>query len=897
MTRIAESRTEALAVELLKVRGWENSRPPRGNVLWKQEYRDYSHLRDALAKGSKSGPGPGYPEFIVVDRQTFFPLLVGETKASAANVGQASAEAESYANAFLECGYNPLAIGIAGGDEAELTLGVSKHGLSGWKSVKYHKQPIQWIPTPDETRTLIDTPALFDLEPAVPPVAILADRADLINRILRECDVKDEFRPAVIGAFMLAVTVSGGQIRTNPQHVLADVNSECKKAFEGAEKFEIAKSILVPESNAKLAARGIEIINILRLLGVPVLARAHDYLGQLYETFFRYTGKNTIGQIFTPRHVTQFMVDMCDVSADDLVVDPTCGTGGFLIASLYKMIGTRHLQKREIKKLVAKHLMGFETEPITAALCVANMILRGDGTTAVVKDDCFTSDKYPEESATIVLGNPPFPHKATDDPPEKFINRGLEALKARGLLAMVIPMSLLVKNDKAPWRKEVLGKNSLRGVITLPSELFQPYAASTTAIVMLQRGTPHRTDTRTFFSHISNDGFRLKKNVRLPRDGGQLAQALKAFHSGQSIPGLCNFACLEGFRDGEEWAPGEYIETVSHSFDDLTTEIESLFRDYAAFHARYALQLRDFGDAISSQRVNPRPYGELTQRPAHGSSTPDSIGSMFDVYYGQRELHSKEHLIAGESLIISSKGTDNGCYGFFDFQDVITAPFVTVPSTGSIGEANVQTWPCGVTDDCLLLIPKDGTTAEDSWIAAATVRLERWRFNYGRKITPARIVNFRLRRDSQIHSFVNRWLTAAVRPVAQELVRSLSEGDAPLWNTASESRFRYLADTWKAETGHISKTSKKCTHPAYQEIIGMGDGVVQFIMRDLALSGGDWFWALTAITGQNPISDDDAGNIEKMKEAWIRWAKAKGYDVYAPSAKQSSQNSVQQITK
>jgi hypothetical protein len=134
--------------------------------------------------------------------------------------------------------------------------------------------------------------------------------------------------------------------------------------------------------------------------------------------------------------------------------------------------------------------------------------------------------------------------------------------------------------------------------------------------------------------------------------------------------------------------------------------------------------------------LQPRLYREITGRPAHNCRARGSIGDLFDVYYGQRELHSKEHLISGESLIISSKGVDNGCYGFRDFPNLIAPPFVTVPSTGSIGEACVQTWPCGVTDDCLLLIPKQGTTAEDLWIAAATVRLERWRFNYGRKITP-----------------------------------------------------------------------------------------------------------------------------------------------------------------
>ena len=76
---------------------------------------------------------------------------------------------------------------------------------------------------------------------------------------------------------------------------------------------------------------------------------------------------------------------------------------------------------------------------------------------------------------------------------------------------------------------------------------------------------------------------------------------------------------------------------------------------------------------------------------------------LFDIYYGQRELHSKERLADGDALVVSAKGTDNGCYGFFNFSDLIKPPFVSAPGTGSIGEASVQLWPCGVTDHCILL--------------------------------------------------------------------------------------------------------------------------------------------------------------------------------------------------
>lgn len=96
---------------------------------------------------------------------------------------------------------------------------------------------------------------------------------------------------------------------------------------------------------------------------------------------------------------------------------------------------------------------------------------------------------------------------------------------------------------------------------------------------------------------------------------------------------------------------------------------------------------------------------------------------------------------------------------------------------------------------------------------------------------------------------------------------------------AEQSRFDHLAEKWKKETGHLSRVTKRCMHPAYQQIIGMGAAAVPLILNDLKTSRDDWFWALSAITGENPITETDAGNVPKMTEAWMQWARSKGYDV------------------
>ena len=75
--------------------------------------------------------------------------------------------------------------------------------------------------------------------------------------------------------------------------------------------------------------------------------------------------------------------------------------------------------------------------------------------------------------------------------------------------------------------------------MSFPAELFQPYAAANTAFIVLEKGIPHAKQTKTFFCRIENDGYTLKKNVRVERDGEQLSKAIAAYHAGDSVPGFC----------------------------------------------------------------------------------------------------------------------------------------------------------------------------------------------------------------------------------------------------------------------------------------------------------------------------------------------------------------------
>ncbi|MBD2326242.1 hypothetical protein [Alkalinema sp. FACHB-956] len=92
-----------------------------------------------------------------------------------------------------------------------------------------------------------------------------------------------------------------------------------------------------------------------------------------------------------------------------------------------------------------------------------------------------------------------------------------------------------------------------------------------------------------------------------------------------------------------------------------------------------------------------------------------------------------------------------------------------------------------------------------------------------------------------------------------------------------EAQFLELAEQWRQETGMFSVVSQIVIHPAYQRIIGMGQPVVPLLLRDLEQEPDHWFWALQAITGENPVKQEHRGNLQQMAIDWLEWGKAYGY--------------------
>jgi hypothetical protein len=90
-------------------------------------------------------------------------------------------------------------------------------------------------------------------------------------------------------------------------------------------------------------------------------------------------------------------------------------------------------------------------------------------------------------------------------------------------------------------------------------------------------------------------------------------------------------------------------------------------------------------------------------------------------------------------------------------------------------------------------------------------------------------------------------------------------------------RFERLAAEWEAATQFMSSTTQMSMHPAYQQIIGIGPDAIPLILGRMQAKPGHWFWALRAITCQDPVAPEDAGNVQAMTDAWLVWGRERGF--------------------
>jgi len=288
-----------------------------------------------------------------------------------------------------------------------------------------------------------------------------------------------------------------------------------------------------------------------------------DVLGQFYGEFLRYTGgdKKGLGIVLTPRHLTELFSDLSYVKKDDVIFDNCCGTGGFLISAMKRMIDDAGNDEKEIEKIKKERLIGIEQNSNMFALGCANMILRGDGKANIYRGDCFEITPIIKQKHKCTIGflNPPYSQKGEGLNELEYVLNCLDGLEKNSLCIAIVPMSCAINKD--PIKKRILEKHKLEAVMSMPDELFYPVGIIT-CIMVFRAGVSHSKNVESWFGYWKNDGFeKTKHNGRVDKNHnweGIKESWLDMFQNRKEIVGLS----IKHKVDWEdEWCAEAYMKT------------------------------------------------------------------------------------------------------------------------------------------------------------------------------------------------------------------------------------------------------------------------------------------------------------------------------------------------
>ena len=275
-----------------------------------------------------------------------------------------------------------------------------------------------------------------------------------------------------------------------------------------------------------------------------------ERLGDAFEYLLSVLGsQGDAGQFRTPRHIIDFMVEVLDPQKNETILDPACGTAGFLI-SAYKHIlhantdakGHSQLTPDE-KGRLAKNFRGYDISPDMVRLSLVNLYLHGFTDPHIYEYDTLTSEERWNEFADVILANPPFmspkggikPHKhfsiTTKRSEVLFLDYFIEHLTPTGKAAVVVPEGIhfVAQTGHTQLRQTLIEKGNLLADITLPHGVFKPYASVKTHILVIDRGLARQSDS-VLFVEIENDGYS-QSDTRDPVAGSQLEAALRHIDS------------------------------------------------------------------------------------------------------------------------------------------------------------------------------------------------------------------------------------------------------------------------------------------------------------------------------------------------------------------------------
>ena len=721
----AEARNRYLTRKIANQRGWNTSHLKSGGCFLEEQ-----EIADVF---EDIGLGLDKPDFLVCYKG--FPAVVVECKNDYSKIDDAVYQARHYAE-LVNSSDNAYRINVIVGAAGEEDLGYAFRTEyltdGGWQPLQAQGYPLTSFPSFAEIEKALITKN-GETDVTVPSSADFITAAIKISSILRSAKIEPSLRPKVLGAMITAMY--WGEIDLASDDEIGDINRLVAEAIGSASHFSeskkkqlIAALHLTSADFDRLAPRLGLIVALLNALNIrSVLQTDADFLGMLYEAFIRYGyDNNSLGIVFTPRHITRYCAELINVEAGDKVIDLACGSGGFLVASFERMKQTA-VKNNISREIIRESLYGFDTNPTVWSLAALNMFFRGDGKSHIENDTCLSAENKEAVKGSFekALLNPPFSQE--DEPERDFINAALSALKPRGLLAVVVKSGILADANNALWRYELLKSHALLGVISLPGDLFYPTAVDT-SIVVMRAHTPERPDDKVFMAKVWNDGFAKLKGKRVEIEGSQLPEVMdcfRRFERGEEFSNpIATVACgVDVMQRGAEFCPEKHLEQPPVSADQLEWHEREVEKSILSACTEI--------EGVSDEVLEDFPHQFSDEVLPYGATGP--ISSFFEVK-GGKSLGAGAY-IEGSCPYVSSGDSRNSIIRLVE--DVGAEVFehggITVTCFGC---ARVQPWRFMARGNggssVRVLIPKYSMSYKELVWFAAQINIQRWRFFYGR---------------------------------------------------------------------------------------------------------------------------------------------------------------------
>lgn len=538
--------------------------------------------------------------------------------------------------------------GIAGNDTDGYTI-VNQYLHNGkWETILFNGKTKDTLLSKEQVKYLLGnkTPNWQEF-PDFPEEKYLSS-AEKINEILHNAGINKNKRTRFIAGLVLSLSLNQDiDLRVeNTITLIKNINNLIEQKLSEVNKenfFEFIKLEIPPskENHIKYKKAIIDTLKELQTLDIKnAMASGNDILGKFYEKFLKYgNGAKEIGIVLTPRHITEFASEVLDIKYSDFVLDPTCGTGGFLVSAFDYV--KKNSNSSQINKFKNYNLFGIEQDDEVVALALVNMIFRGDGRNNMSEGNCFQKNiietklkeiitgyydksfntieikqnkkgekkeyikdikENPSPIITKVLMNPPFALKKGDEKERHFIDYALSQMQDGGILFAIVPISVMVEKTEKYWRGELLKNNTLLSVITLPEDLFNPSASVGTIGVFIKKGIPHNfKNQKVYFGRAITDGYKMKKGKRIKNKFikdvlSELKEELKIFMINSNfkfkdVPELKKICLLDEEDKNVELVPENYIDSKIPTLEELEKGVDILIREMISFRIKYYHQL------------------------------------------------------------------------------------------------------------------------------------------------------------------------------------------------------------------------------------------------------------------------------------------------------------------